>query len=73
MTGDFGGSLIAGLRAGKELCNMKKKSAKKAVTHPQPLITSMTHPHPSATDPLGSWTGIPADEGEGPTQDADDL
>ena len=52
---------------------MRKKSAKKAVTHPQPLITSMTHPHPSATDPLGSWTGVPADEGEEPTQDADDL
>ena len=52
---------------------MKKKSAKKAVTHPHPLITSMTHPHPSATDPLGSRTGVPADEGEEPTQDADDL
>ena len=25
------------------------------------------------TDPLGSWTGTPADENEVPTQDADDL
>ena len=27
----------------------------------------------AATDPLGSWTGSPADPGETPTQDADDL
>lgn len=25
------------------------------------------------TDPLGSWTGTPADEKEIPVQDADDL
>lgn len=25
------------------------------------------------TDPLGSWTGVPADEYEVPVQDADDL
>ena len=25
------------------------------------------------TDPLGSWTGTPADPGETPTQDVDDL
>ncbi len=27
----------------------------------------------AATDPLGSWTGSPADPGETPIQDADDL
>lgn len=26
-----------------------------------------------ATDPMGSYTGIPADKGEIPVQDADDL
>ena len=25
------------------------------------------------TDPLGSWTGNPADPGDAPTQDVDDL
>ncbi len=28
---------------------------------------------PDETDPLGSWTGVPADADEVPTQDADDL
>lgn len=28
---------------------------------------------PADDDPLGSWTGVPADEDEIPTQDADDL
>ena len=28
---------------------------------------------PADDDPLGSWTGVPADEDEVPTQDADDL
>ena len=27
----------------------------------------------AAADPLGSWTGVPADPAESPTQDADDL
>lgn len=27
----------------------------------------------AATDPLGSWTGTPADPDEAPTQDVDDL
>ena len=27
----------------------------------------------AAVDPLGSWTGVPADPAETPTQDADDL
>ncbi len=30
-------------------------------------------PAPIATDPLGSYTGIPADIFEKPVQDADDL
>ena len=28
---------------------------------------------PAEEDPLGSWTGVPADGDEDPTQDADDL
>nr|WP_162990920.1 hypothetical protein [Maliibacterium massiliense] len=28
---------------------------------------------PSASDPLGSWTGVPEDAGDKPVQDADDL
>ena len=28
---------------------------------------------PSATDPQGSWTGVPEEPGEKPVQDADDL
>lgn len=28
---------------------------------------------PAEDDPLGSWTGVPAEEDEPPTQDADDL
>ena len=28
---------------------------------------------PSETDPLGMYTGVPADRGEKPVQDADDL
>lgn len=27
----------------------------------------------NASDPLGSWTGVPWDEWEEPVQDADDL
>ena len=35
----------------------------------QQLIDAM---HPSASDPLGSWTGLPEEDGQ-PVQDADDL
>ena len=36
-------------------------------------VSALIHPHPSKTDPQGSWTGLPADENEEPVQDADDL
>lgn len=52
---------------------MKNKPHKKITVHPQPLTSSLAHPHPSATDPLGSWTGIPENPEEMPVQDADDL
>lgn len=35
-----------------------------------PLPVNMAHP---ATDPQGSYTGVPADHSETPVQDADDL
>ena len=34
---------------------------------------SMDAMGPAHGDPLGSWTGVPADGDEDPTQDADDL
>lgn len=37
------------------------------------LAQSISHMSSDATDPLGSWTGHPADEWEVPVQDADDL
>lgn len=46
---------------------------KKAAFHPSTLVSSMAHPHPSDTDPMGSYTGLPEEEWEKPVQDADDL
>ena len=46
---------------------------KKYHFRPDSLVSSLIHPHPSKTDPLGSWTGIPTDEDDLPVQDADDL
>lgn len=46
---------------------MRKKQQKKDVVE-QILSTP-----PSATDPQGSWTGLPLEAGEQPVQDADDL
>lgn len=36
-------------------------------------ITSMIQAQKSTIDPLGSYTGVPTEPGEKPTQDADDL
>ncbi|MGI5857019.1 MAG: hypothetical protein ACOX64_11230 [Candidatus Merdivicinus sp.] len=52
---------------------MQEKSKKQNMVHPNGVVSSMIHPHPSKTDPLGSWTGLPQDENERPVQDADDL
>ena len=41
---------------------------------PAPVPEMLAELHPSATDPEGSWTGLPGpDELETPVQDADDL
>ncbi len=37
------------------------------------ILSSIIHPKPSKEDPQGSYTGLPVEEGEIPTQDADDL
>lgn len=37
------------------------------------IANEFINPDTLRTDPLGSWTGTPADRSEKPTQDADDL
>ena len=37
------------------------------------VVESIAHPHPSKSDPTGSYTGIPVNPHEIPQQDADDL
>lgn len=37
------------------------------------IAKEFINPDTLHTDPLGSWTGTPADRSERPTQDADDL
>ena len=37
------------------------------------IAKEFINPDTLHSDPLGSWTGTPADRGEKPTQDADDL
>ncbi len=48
---------------------MKKREKKPAPD----VVEQMLEQGPSFTDPLGSWTGRPAEEHETPVQDADDL
>ena len=45
----------------------------KKQTKNQPSPTNGIKNPPSQNDPMGSYTGVPLDEGEIPTQDADDL
>ena len=45
---------------------------RKGVEPPKAVQEAMDNP-PSNCDPLGSWTGKPADPLEKPVQDADDL
>ncbi len=37
------------------------------------LLNAVTDTHPSKTDPLGMYTGMPADPYDTPVQDVDDL
>ncbi len=46
---------------------MRKKQPK------QDVVGQILATPPSATDPQGSWTGLPLDADEKPVQDADDL
>ncbi|MGI5893041.1 MAG: hypothetical protein ACOX6P_00445 [Candidatus Merdivicinus sp.] len=52
---------------------MKKRAKTVGKFRPNSLVSSLSHPHPSDTDPLGSWTGIPESPDDMPIQDADDL
>lgn len=51
----------------------EKKKRPQAKNQATELAQSVAHMSSDATDPLGSWTGHPADEWEVPVQDADDL
>ena len=50
---------------------MKKQEKKKS--EPMEKAMALTNLKSSQTDPSGSYTGRPADPGEIPVQDADDL
>ena len=52
---------------------MKHKPKTVGKFRPNALVSSLSHPHPRDTDPLGSWTGVPEDPNDLPQQDADDL
>ena len=51
----------------------QKKKEQKKHDRPTELAQSIAHMSSDATDPQGSWTGHPTDEGIVPVQDADDL
>ena len=51
---------------------MKKQEQKKK-SEPMEKAMALTNLKSSQTDPSGSYTGRPADPGEIPVQDADDL
>ena len=51
---------------------MRKISEKKKQAI-QNKVAQVTDKHPSKTDPLGSYTGMPENPDEKPVQDADDL
>ena len=52
--------------------NHLKLKQTKVITH-NPVVQDILNLPPSATDPMGSYTGVPLDEKETPVQDADDL
>lgn len=53
---------------------MKKKNDNKSMTPKvKSVVEAFTDENSYKTDPNGSWTGRPADVGEKPIQDADDL
>ena len=57
---------LAILRA--EVC--MKKGSRKRKDRVQEAVAAMANP---LVDPMGTYTGVPAEEGERPLQDADDL
>lgn len=49
---------------------MKKREKKEQQTD---IVKELVCGFKSQTDPMGSWTGRPLEDGELPVQDADDL
>ncbi|MBQ9145944.1 MAG: hypothetical protein IJX70_05780 [Clostridia bacterium] len=47
-----------------------KKGSRKRKDRVQQAVAAMANP---LVDPMGTYTGVPAEEGERPLQDADDL
>ena len=62
-------------RKGADTMDKPVKNEKRYLpsTDPMAKAMAMTHCQSAKTDPLGSWTGVPADPEEQPVQDADDL
>ncbi|WMJ23553.1 hypothetical protein RBG61_02450 [Paludicola sp. MB14-C6] len=52
---------------------LKKRKRNKTKSENDPLVVSMSNHKPDKSDPNGSYTGVPVDINEAPTQDADDL
>ena len=52
---------------------MDARKSKQEKDSPMNRAMDMTGWQSAKTDPQGSWTGTPADPGEIPVQDADDL
>ncbi len=51
--------------------NNKKKNRESSPKEVPEIICELSTP--SKTDPNGSWTGVPKNKSETPTQDVDDL
>ena len=49
------------------------KNESKAMRRAKTVADSYVDEKQIKLDPNGSWTGVPRDDGEVPTQDADDL
>ena len=52
---------------------MNKSKERKLKKQSKTSDDRQKNPHVSKTDPLGSYTGVPKNPKETPTQDADDL
>ena len=51
----------------------RRPQAEPGPSGPMDKAMELARKRPSPTDPLGSWTGVPADPAETPVLDADDI